>query len=661
MTDFLNRYMAEAWPDMVDTIRCEVISQARSVALDRGLSIPLEHVVTRLDAPPHFELVGNTLRGRMPATDAHQFSMGVHWRSGAIDIAVAVHVKLFAEMLIDQRQGAPAFTVTVGGDLVADIVDLTQYWKKQIQDTVTKGIGQQLGMFNTMRFDRSRVRSIPSPQLIHGHADLSKSGAIDIVLVSDGFSFSEMGQFRDVVTAIQSTLLEPSSTQLNEPYASFRSVIRLWAIEAPLDVPTGTATELVPLYRAVTGYHDPSTSSWKISWSNLAILDAIGSQASQFGADVIVFVTKKESLPDPGVRAAGVGPVILLPASASTATEDAITLLHELGHTRLGKLADEYSEGGFGEYRGPEPVAPNVSTVILPTAPPSTPKWPLWPLVPAARPVWDNQPISAVPGARYYQRGIYRPTQECKMRDSAKRFCAVCREAVTRQMRALLGPPEFLVECVEQGGGMTTRLRLTDAVQGGPYLGRVTAGRTMRVTLLSCPLPEPWGVRFSGSVLSNITGNACSFSLPAGEALTIKVASSCPFLPFSKLPSYELQLLGVEAAHPGPATPSKVNGTLASPFPRQGWWCVLQATTRNPDRDAVMFEFTVERTTPPNTTVRQSTIWLTPSSSTADVVGIVQMCLATGVYNVKARVRDKKGGSSEESGGSTFVVPPVPV
>lgn len=661
MTDFLNRYMAEAWPDMVDTIRCEVISQARSVALDRGLSIPLEHVVTHLDSPPHFEVVGNSLRGRMPATDAHQFSMGVHWRSGAIDISVAVHVKLFAEMLIDHRQGAPAFTVTVGGDLLADIVDLTQFWKKQIQDTVSKGIGQQLGMFNTMRFARSSVRSIPSPQLVHGHADLSKSGAIDIVLVSDGFSSAEMGQFRDVVTAIKSTLFDPSSTQLNEPFASFRNVTRLWAMETPLDVPAGTPADRVPLYRAVTGYHDPSTSSWKISWSNLAILDAIGSQASQFGADIIVFVTRKESLPDPGVRAAGVGPVILLPASSSSAPQDAITLLHELGHTRLGKLADEYSEGGFGEYRGPEPSAPNVSTVILPTAPPSTPKWPLWPLVPAARPAWDNQPISAVLGARYYSSGIFRPAQECKMRDSAKRFCAVCREAVTRQMMALLGPPEFLIECVEAGGGMTNRLRLTDAVAGGPYLGRVTAGRTLRVTLLSCPLPEPWAVSFSGSAFSNVAGNACTFSPRAGDALTIKVTSSCPFLPWSKLPKYELQLLGVEAAHPAPATPSKVVGTLASPFPMQGWWCVLQATTRNPDGDAVMVEFTVERTAPTPTTIRQSTLWLTPSAPTADVVGIAQLCLGTGVYKVKARVRDKKGGVSEESGWSSFVVPPVPM
>jgi hypothetical protein len=70
MTDFLNQYMSKAWPDMVDTIRCEVISQARSFALAKGFSIPLEHTVTRLDSPPRFELMGNTLRGRMPANEA---------------------------------------------------------------------------------------------------------------------------------------------------------------------------------------------------------------------------------------------------------------------------------------------------------------------------------------------------------------------------------------------------------------------------------------------------------------------------------------------------------------------------------------------------------------------------------------------------------------
>jgi hypothetical protein len=658
MTDFLNQYMSKAWPDMVDTIRCEVISQARSFALAKGFSIPLEHTVTRLDSPPRFELMGNTLRGRMPANEAYRFSMGVHWRAGLVDIGVAIHVELFADMLIDPRQGAPTFHVAVGGDLVADIVDLTQFFKKQIQDSVTAGIGRQLGMFSTMRFDRARLPPAMTPRLIHGHPELSKGGAIDIVLVSDGFSVGEMPRFRDIVTAIRTRLLDPAPAHDNEPFASFRSVIRLWAYEAPLESPVGTPAAQVPLYRAVTGYHDPSTSSWKVSWSNLAILDSVGSQATQFGADVIVFVTNRDTLPDPSVRAAAGGPVVMLPASDSTAVDDATTLLHELGHTQLGKLADEYSESGYGEYMGPEPVAPNVSTVVLPTVPPSTPKWPLWSLVPGARPGWDKQAIGATPGARYYAKGIYRPAAECKMSDSSKCFCAVCREAVTRQMMASLGAPEFIVECTPRAG-TTTRLRLAYPHLGGPYLAQLAFDGPSRVTLLSSPLPEPWEVTFSGPGVSDSAGSACTFDARVGTTLGIKVVSKCPFTPWNRLPTYALQLSAVAAAHPSPATPTAVQAGLASPLGGM-WLCLLKATSRNPDGHAVTFEFTAERATPPHNTIQHTTGWLTPSAETGEVVGVLGRAFGEGTYRLRARARDINGGVSAESGWTTFVVPPAP-
>ncbi|MHA3770165.1 M64 family metallopeptidase [Verrucomicrobiota bacterium sgz303538] len=102
--------------------------------------------------------------------------------------------------------------------------------------------------------------------------------------------------------------------------------------------------------------------------------------------------------------------------------------LHELGHSFAG-LADEY--GGFaGPYPGGEPVEPDVTTD------PTGKKWSQW--------LGYFQPgigtIGAYEGGKYYDRGIYRPSLNSKMRVLGAPFDAVGREEIILDIYRIVDP-----------------------------------------------------------------------------------------------------------------------------------------------------------------------------------------------------------------------------
>jgi hypothetical protein len=102
--------------------------------------------------------------------------------------------------------------------------------------------------------------------------------------------------------------------------------------------------------------------------------------------------------------------------------------LHETGHGFAG-LADEY--GGYtSTYAGSEPPEPNV------TRSSAGEKWERW--------IGYEQPgigtIGAYEGARYYDHGLYRPSQNSKMRSLGQPFDAVAREQFILGIYDLVDP-----------------------------------------------------------------------------------------------------------------------------------------------------------------------------------------------------------------------------
>jgi hypothetical protein len=102
--------------------------------------------------------------------------------------------------------------------------------------------------------------------------------------------------------------------------------------------------------------------------------------------------------------------------------------LHEVAHS-FSNLADEY--GGFTTpYGGSEPSEVNV------TKDPAGAKWAHW--------RGYNQPgvgvIGAYNGGRYYDSGIYRPSNNSKMRSLGRPFDAVSREKIILDIYDIIDP-----------------------------------------------------------------------------------------------------------------------------------------------------------------------------------------------------------------------------
>jgi hypothetical protein len=103
------------------------------------------------------------------------------------------------------------------------------------------------------------------------------------------------------------------------------------------------------------------------------------------------------------------------------------TALHEIGH-QFADLGDEYS--GSGTYAGGEPSRVNLTTD------PAGAKWDQW--------LGYNQPgigvIGAYEGADEYNRGLYRPSQNSKMRSLGRPFDVVSREQIILRIYESVDP-----------------------------------------------------------------------------------------------------------------------------------------------------------------------------------------------------------------------------
>ncbi len=114
-------------------------------------------------------------------------------------------------------------------------------------------------------------------------------------------------------------------------------------------------------------------------------------------------------------------------------------VVHEFGHS-FGGLADEYfydnDDVSTSDYHpGVEPWEPNITTLTDFTS-----KWES--MLTEGTPVPTDPkdagkyPVGAYEGGGYVSKGVYRPADECRMRNNTyPTFCTVCTEALDRLIR----------------------------------------------------------------------------------------------------------------------------------------------------------------------------------------------------------------------------------
>lgn len=246
---------------------------------------------------------------------------------------------------------------------------------------------------------------------------------IDLVCVGDGYLQSELDEYAiHVDEAIVDLLaIEPFTT-----YSSYFNVHRVDVVSNESGVD-----------------HDPTYPIWRDTalgmgyWCGgteralcVDVAAALAHAASAPDADQVFAVANSEKYGGVGYTSSDLA---TFAGANSVAAQIAI---HELGHS-LGDLADEYDYGGGVNWTGGEVPEPNVSIMDAAEMATNGGKWAAW--------LGENQAefdglVDCYEGARYYQQGIFRPSNNSMMRALARPFNMPSVEALIIEMYQIVRP-----------------------------------------------------------------------------------------------------------------------------------------------------------------------------------------------------------------------------
>jgi hypothetical protein len=249
------------------------------------------------------------------------------------------------------------------------------------------------------------------------------SNRVDIVFMGDGYTAADhqAGVFADHVNGYLDTMF--ANVINSDPFYRYRHYFNVHAIEVvsnesgadqpPNGIYVDTALD-------ASYWYDGDTE--RLLYVDVGKANAVRDAAlagSGFTAEM-QFVTVNDTK-----YGGGGGDYAVFSGGDAWAHEIA---LHELGHA-FADLADEYG-GYWWPYLGREPSEVNV------TKSSSGQKWERW--------LGYDQPdigvIGAYEGARYYDRNLYRPSLDSKMRNLGRPFDAVGREKIILEIYALVDP-----------------------------------------------------------------------------------------------------------------------------------------------------------------------------------------------------------------------------
>lgn len=248
------------------------------------------------------------------------------------------------------------------------------------------------------------------------------SNRIDMIFLGDGYRTVDLPT---VYPAHINNLLNHMFNESEQPFVRYKNFFNVHRVDV---VSNQTGADVAPegIFRDTAldaRYYFDGTTERLLSINNTKANNALNTAMSgaSFGVEMR-FLTVNDS------KYGGAGGTWPVYAGANTsATEIA---LHELGHSFAG-LADHYTDAAnTGVYGGNEPSEPDVSKNSTGA------KWSQW--------LGYNQPgvgvIGAYEGARYWSRGLYRPSNDSKMRSLGRPFDAVAREQFILDFYDLVNP-----------------------------------------------------------------------------------------------------------------------------------------------------------------------------------------------------------------------------
>ncbi|MEZ4317288.1 MAG: M64 family metallopeptidase [Myxococcota bacterium] len=392
--------------------------------------------------------------------------------------------------------GAPIYERTTNGPVLVDA--FLDFWGAQANIDVL-GALPTLGRFqvtvpllpdgDTVRFqlrnaagvyedagtyDLSRVESDDLGLLaaVTGTDTLHSSGPsenrLDIVLIGDGFTTSEMGTFRRKADGVVEELLA------REPFASYASLINIHRVDvvsaesgASFDCPTcgvrdtafGSIFPVEAINRLSGNAYDSRAIFQTRQWE-------VAQAVSTVPWDMVIVLVNTD-------RPAGMA---IHYATATTGWNGyADTAVHELGHT-LGLLGDEYATD-FCIRDDRLGLPPNI------TDDPQNPPWSHWIAAGTDLPT-PNSAGRDVVGAfspAYNCEDLYRPQRGCAM-NAGTEFCPVCAEQLVRRILQNADP----IDAIELDGGKARAVGPLSAVtlewsRNGKVFATSVPGESVRV------------------------------------------------------------------------------------------------------------------------------------------------------------------------------------
>lgn len=675
---YLNRFLHQVWPSAADILGPEITHMAMVEADDSLPKIArISRAQTRIDLSdePRFFADGpDGLELRIPASGENGFRTRVYLLPLLPRPRINVDVGLSITLGISPDAGPTVNSeVDVGGNVTGDIVDHWADWEDDIRSQFEgHDLKSELGFFSAARYDGASVPDIPDP-VRHYPRRAPLDGAVDLVFVPDGFPPDDMAAFDRIVDAAVERLTTPADDRANEPFFSFKTVTNVWSVK-PDQTPDGD--------HVVASYTDPR-GKHRVALGNLARLAAIGHAAEALGTGptILIFLADHRAPRFGGAPplAMALGPVILQPtrqggdADDPPHSGDVSVLLHELGHTILARLGDEYDMGRDETYLGQPLAAPNL------TADSGLKKFRRWIDAPSELPDWDQQPVIGAEGGGYFTRGIWRPAEDCAMRRSSAglAFCAVCREALTNGFARVLPQGRFLFR-VDYPSGDPVMIEV-DAEDDGTAASEqivIDAGGSVPLTveLVAATLPEPWllSARLRGDGdLRTIRDHRVldggptpprtrwRFTADPGDRLTVDVRSRCPFTPWDPMPDYRIGLHCVpdrESVEP-PSTPSDVSVRQVSVNPEGTRQRIrISARTADPNGQDVRFSAQITRRDQSFRGTQARSDWTALTTGGEAQADFSHALSLSGGYKLRVRAENRSGRKSGWSDTEFFTI-----